>query len=36
VAGAGSGPLPLRLAHVLEDQGYLLCRYTRTGVADDH
>ena len=34
VAGAGtgsgfSGPLPLRLAHVLEDQGFLLCRYVR-------
>ena len=31
VAGAasGAGPLPLRLAHVLEDQGFLLCRYTR-------
>ena len=34
VAGAGtgsgfSGPLPLRLAHVLEDQGFLLCRYIR-------
>jgi riboflavin biosynthesis pyrimidine reductase len=34
VAGAGtgsglSGSLPLRLAHVLEDQGFLLCRYVR-------
>ena len=34
VAGAGTGPglsgsLPLRLAHVLEDQGFLLCRYVR-------
>jgi riboflavin biosynthesis pyrimidine reductase len=30
VAGAEAGPLRLRLAHVLEDQGYLLCRYTRS------
>jgi len=22
-------PLPLRLAHVLEDDGFLFCRYTR-------
>jgi riboflavin biosynthesis pyrimidine reductase len=34
VAGTGtgsglSGSLPLRLAHVLEDQGFLLCRYVR-------
>ena len=31
VAGALSGapPLPLTLAHVLEDDGFLLCRYTR-------
>jgi len=34
VAGApGTGPvatpLPLTLAHVLEDDGFLLCRYTR-------
>jgi len=28
-AGSGAGPLSLRLAHVLEDQGFLLCRYTR-------
>ena len=28
-AGAGSPPLPLTLAHVLEDDGFLLCRYTR-------
>jgi riboflavin biosynthesis pyrimidine reductase len=28
VAGAGGGTLPLHLAHVLEDQGFLLCRYT--------
>lgn len=28
-AGTGSGSLPLRLAHVLEDQGFLLCRYVR-------
>ena len=27
--GPGAGPLSLRLAHVLEDQGFLLCRYTR-------
>ena len=25
----GSSPQPLALAHVLEDDGYLLCRYTR-------
>jgi riboflavin biosynthesis pyrimidine reductase len=25
----GSPPLPLQLAHVLEDDGFLLCRYTR-------
>ena len=29
VAGPGARALPLRLAHVLEDQGFLLCRYTR-------
>jgi riboflavin biosynthesis pyrimidine reductase len=32
VAGTGTGlagSLPLRLAHVLEDQGFLLCRYVR-------
>lgn len=29
VAGAAAGPLPLRLVHVLEDQGFLLCRYIR-------
>jgi len=31
VAGAlsGSSPQPLSLAHVLEDHGYLFCRYTR-------
>jgi riboflavin biosynthesis pyrimidine reductase len=28
-AGAGSPPLPLTLVHVLEDDGFLLCRYTR-------
>jgi riboflavin biosynthesis pyrimidine reductase len=28
-AGAGSPPLPLTLAHVMEDDGFLLCRYTR-------
>lgn len=27
--GSGSPPLPLTLAHVLEDDGFLLCRYTR-------
>jgi riboflavin biosynthesis pyrimidine reductase len=31
VAGPGPGaqPLPLTLAHVLEDDGFLLCRYTK-------
>jgi len=30
VAGDGpAAPLPMRLAHVLEDDGFLLCRYTR-------
>ncbi len=32
VAGTGlptTGPMPLTLAHVLEDDGFLLCRYTR-------
>jgi riboflavin biosynthesis pyrimidine reductase len=33
VAGVRAAPLPLRLAHVLEDQGFLLCRYTRSGTA---
>ena len=35
VAGTvpGSGSWPLRLAHVLEDQGFLLCRYTRSDAA---
>jgi hypothetical protein len=33
VAGARAAPLPLRLAHVLEDQGFLLCRYTRSEAA---
>jgi riboflavin biosynthesis pyrimidine reductase len=33
VAGAEAAPLPLRLAHVLEDQGFLLCRYTRSEAA---
>jgi riboflavin biosynthesis pyrimidine reductase len=27
----GGGTLPLTLAHVLEDEGYLLCRYVRQG-----
>ncbi len=27
--GTPATPLPLTLAHVLEDQGFLLCRYTR-------
>jgi riboflavin biosynthesis pyrimidine reductase len=27
--GPAATPLPLTLAHVLEDQGFLLCRYTR-------
>ena len=30
VAGDGpAAPVPLRLAHVLEDDGFMLCRYTR-------
>ena len=29
VAGAPAQPVPLALAHVLEDDGFLLCRYTR-------
>ena len=33
VAGTRAAPLPLRLAHVLEDQGFLLCRYTRSEAA---
>jgi riboflavin biosynthesis pyrimidine reductase len=33
VAGAEARPLPLRLAHVLEDQGFLLCRYIRNDAA---
>ena len=33
VADARAAPLPLRLAHVLEDQGFLLCRYTRSEAA---
>ena len=33
VAGGRAAPLPLRLAHVLEDQGFLLCRYTRSEAA---
>jgi riboflavin biosynthesis pyrimidine reductase len=28
-AGPVATPLPLTLAHVLEDDGFLLCRYTR-------
>jgi riboflavin biosynthesis pyrimidine reductase len=28
-SGRSSWPLPLTLAHVLEDDGFLLCRYTR-------
>jgi hypothetical protein len=27
--GPVATPLPLTLAHVLEDDGFLLCRYTR-------
>jgi hypothetical protein len=27
--GPAATPLPLTLAHVLEDQGFLLCRYIR-------
>ena len=30
LAGDGAGAVPLRLAHVLEDAGFLLCRYTRS------
>ena len=29
VAGVPATPLPLTLAHVLEDDGFLLCRYIR-------
>jgi riboflavin biosynthesis pyrimidine reductase len=31
--GEGASPGPLALAHVLEDQGYLLCRYLRSAAA---
>jgi len=31
--GPAASPLPLALAHVLEDEGFLFCRYTRTDAA---